>query len=188
MLIYKRTFMCAFICRGPWRLLSVVNGMIAPQATGENGARAIMPLTTLNRRHGPRQNKLLTMLLQLNTRGRILELERGAGPRHKTTAKRPMTKTQIRAKLRRLAEQLGDANALLYDLASEINDLQNEVEETRDEIEPYENHDDLTEQQEERYEYLDELASDLEEMASDLESVADDLSNVVSNLEDKQYE
>ena len=40
-----------------------------------------------------------------------------------------MTKTQIRSKLRKLLDQLGDIKSELYD-------LQSEVEETRDGIEP----------------------------------------------------
>ena len=73
-----------------------------------------------------------------------------------------MTKTQIRAKLKKLLEQLGDIKAELYD-------LQYEVEDTRDNIEPYEGADDLTPEQEERQEWLDDLDSSHDTVISNLE-------------------
>ena len=78
-----------------------------------------------------------------------------------------MTKTQIRAKLKKLLDQLGDIKAELYDLQSEVQD-------TRDNIEPYEGCYDLTPEQEERQEWLDDLDSSLD--------------TVISNLEDCEYE
>ena len=54
-----------------------------------------------------------------------------------------MTKTQLRSRLRKLLDKLGDVRAELYD-------LRDEVEETKDNIEPYEGYDDLTPEQEEQ--------------------------------------
>ena len=73
-----------------------------------------------------------------------------------------MTKTQVKAKLRKLLEQLGDIRA-------ELCDLQYEVEDTRDNIEPYEGAYDLTPEQEERQEWFDTIASNIETAVSDLE-------------------
>jgi len=61
-----------------------------------------------------------------------------------------MTKTQIRSRIRKLLDQLGDIRA-------ELEDIRDEVEETRDSIEPYDGAYELTSEQEERQEWLDEL-------------------------------
>ena len=84
-----------------------------------------------------------------------------------------MTKTQIRAQLRKLLEKLGD-------IRTEFDDLKCEVEDTRDNIEPYENCYDLTPEQEERQEWLDNLASSIDDLVSNIE-------NSESELEEYEY-
>ncbi len=86
-----------------------------------------------------------------------------------------MTKTQLRSKLRKLLDTLGDIKAELYD-------LRDEVEETRDSIEPYEGYNDLTPEQEERQEWLEECQYAIENLVEclqsseidELESIAED--------------
>ncbi len=75
-----------------------------------------------------------------------------------------MTKTQVKARLKKLLEQLGDIRA-------ELSDLQCEVEDTRDNIEPYEGADDLTPEQEERQEWMDNAAYALDEATTSLEEI-----------------
>lgn len=72
-----------------------------------------------------------------------------------------MTKTQLRSRLRKLLDKLGDIRAELYD-------LRDEVEETKDNIEPYEGYDDLTPEQEERQEYFEEAYNALDEVLDSL--------------------
>ena len=79
-----------------------------------------------------------------------------------------MTKTQIRARLRKLLEQLGDIRA-------ELDDLRCEVEDTKENIEPYEGFNDLTPEQEERQEWLEDLGYVLDEVVENLESAECDL-------------
>lgn len=62
-----------------------------------------------------------------------------------------MTKTQVKSKLRKLLEQLGDIRA-------ELEDLQYEVEETKDSIEPYEGCNELSAEQEERQEWFEQFS------------------------------
>lgn len=80
-----------------------------------------------------------------------------------------MTKTQVKSRLKKLLDKLGD-------IKSELSDLKDEVEETRDNIEPYEGCNDLTPEQEERqewfsdmYDYLDSAVDELETIEGELE-------------------
>lgn len=74
-----------------------------------------------------------------------------------------MTKSQARARLKKLMEQLGDIRA-------ELDDLKCEVEETSENIEPYEGSYDLTPEQEERQEWFEELGSTLSDLVDSIES------------------
>lgn len=74
-----------------------------------------------------------------------------------------MTKTQLRSRLRKLLDQLGDIRAELYD-------LRDEVEETKDSIEPYGGNNDLTSEQEERQEYFEEAYYALDNACETLDS------------------
>lgn len=80
-----------------------------------------------------------------------------------------MTKTQVKSRIKKLLDKLGDIKAEMYD-------LRDEVEETRDNIEPYEGYNDLTSEQEERqewfsdmYDYLDSAVDELETIEGELE-------------------
>lgn len=77
-----------------------------------------------------------------------------------------LTKTQIKAKVKNLVEQIST-------IRMELEELQSDVEMERDDIEPYEGKDDLTEAQEERQEWLDNAASQIEEMVMNLQEVED---------------
>jgi len=74
-----------------------------------------------------------------------------------------MTKTQVKAKLRKLLEQLGDVRA-------ELDDLKCEVEETSESIEPYDTYNDLTPEQEERQEWMDNVASELDTLIDSIDT------------------
>lgn len=77
-----------------------------------------------------------------------------------------LNKTQIKAKVKNLVEQIST-------IRMELEDLQSDVEMERDDIEPYEGKDDLTEAQEERQEWLDNAASQIEEMVMSLQEAED---------------
>ena len=77
-----------------------------------------------------------------------------------------LTKTQIKAKVKNLIEQIST-------IRMELEELQSDVEMERDDIEPYEGKDDLTEAQEERQEWLDNAASQIEEMVMNLQEAED---------------
>lgn len=74
-----------------------------------------------------------------------------------------MTKTQVKSKLRKLLEQLGDIRA-------ELEDLQYEVEDTKDSIEPYEGCNELSAEQEERQEWFEEAYYAIENAVECLQS------------------
>lgn len=82
-----------------------------------------------------------------------------------------MTKTQVKARVKKLLEQLGDIRA-------ELSDLRDEVEETRDDIEPYEGFNDLTPEQEERQEWFDSTYYSLDEAVDSLESAESSMEEV----------
>lgn len=77
-----------------------------------------------------------------------------------------LIKTQIKAKVKNLVEQISN-------IRLELEELQSDVEMERDDIEPYEGKDDLTEAQEERQEWLDNAASQIEEMVMSLQEAED---------------
>lgn len=79
-----------------------------------------------------------------------------------------MTKTQVKAQLRKIKALLEEAQIIMDELAED-------VQITIDEIEPYENHDDLTEQQYERQEWLENVNDTLSDKASDLTDMIYDL-------------
>ena len=78
-----------------------------------------------------------------------------------------MTKSEMKARIRKALEALGN-------IKDELDDMKSEAECTYDEIEPYEGRNDLTEAQEERQEWF--------------ESVADALGNLYDDIEERQCE
>ncbi len=74
-----------------------------------------------------------------------------------------MTKTQVKSRIRKLLDQIGDIRA-------ELEDLQYEVEDTKDSIEPYEGCNELSAEQEERQEWFEEMAYAIENAVEVLQS------------------
>ena len=99
-----------------------------------------------------------------------------------------MTKTQIKAKMKKLAKKLNKIIPILESLEEEFNDLECEVEVEFDEIEPFGNRDELTDRQVKRFDYLETLLCDIGEIRSNLEDACDDLSTVTDYVDYKWNE
>ena len=84
-----------------------------------------------------------------------------------------ITKNQIKSRLKKILEVLGEQRDLLEE-------LKDEVESESYDIEPYEGKDDLTDSQQERQEWLQDASSSIEEQI-------DTISEIVSNLEELTF-
>ena len=84
-----------------------------------------------------------------------------------------LTKNQIRARLKKIAELLEQGRDLLEE-------LQSDTQQEADNVEPYEGKDDITPAQEERAEYL-------QDTADQLETITDDLADILAELDDLIY-
>ena len=84
-----------------------------------------------------------------------------------------LTKNQIKARLKKIAELLEQGRDLLEE-------LQSDTQQEADSVEPYEGKDDLTPTQEERAEYL-------QDTADQLETITDNLADILAELEDLIY-
>lgn len=87
-----------------------------------------------------------------------------------------MTKTQVKSRIKKLLDQLGDIRA-------ELSDLKDEVEETLESIEPYEGYNDLTEEQEDRKDWLDQIAYSLGDLVDNIESGEWELEEEINQYE-----
>ena len=78
------------------------------------------------------------------------------------------TKTQLKARAKKIAEQLDN-------LKMELEELQSDLETESADIEPYENKYELTPQQEERQEWLDNAAYEVGYAADNIQEALDNL-------------
>lgn len=85
-----------------------------------------------------------------------------------------ITKNQIKSRLKKILEVLGEQRDLLEE-------LKDEVENESYDIEPYEGKDDLTESQYERQEWLDDCSSQIDDQLSILDDVISCLEDITEN-------
>lgn len=82
-----------------------------------------------------------------------------------------MTKTQIRAIVDKIKDEL-------FNAGWKIKDLQSDVEEESENIEPYEGRNELTPQQEERQEWLENASETLEQAINDFDELISTLEEI----------
>ena len=82
-----------------------------------------------------------------------------------------ITKNQVKARLKKILDILGEQ-------WNELQSLKDEVEDESYNIEPYEGKDELTPQQEERQEWLEEATSTLEDQCYSLEEIINNLETI----------
>ena len=85
-----------------------------------------------------------------------------------------ITKNQIKSRLKKILEVLGEQRDLLEE-------LKDEVESESYDIEPYEGKDDLTESQCERQEWLDDCSSQIDDQLSTLDDVISCLEDITNS-------
>lgn len=83
-----------------------------------------------------------------------------------------MTKTELKARVRRALELLGE-------LKDELDDIRSDAECAAEEIEPYEGRYDLTQAQEDRQAWLEELAECLSDGVDELDGRQAELEGLV---------
>lgn len=85
-----------------------------------------------------------------------------------------ITKNQIKSRLKKILEVLGEQRDLLEE-------LKDEVESESYDIEPYEGKDDLTDSQYERQEWLDDCSSQIDDQLSTLDDVISCLEDITNS-------
>ena len=85
-----------------------------------------------------------------------------------------ITKNQIKSRLKKILEVLGEQRDLLEE-------LKDEVESESYDIEPYEGKDDLTDSQQERQEWLDDCSSQIDDQLSTLDDVISCLEDITNS-------
>lgn len=97
-----------------------------------------------------------------------------------------MTKTQIKAQVKKLLEKVQRLQDDINDMRSEVDDVIMTIEGEVDEVQPYEGHDDLTEKQQAKVDYLEELNDMLRTLSDDYLNL--DLEDTCYDIEDKLSE